>query len=101
MKHILVSNCKNCPRCFGKLTGNPWCAEISTNDETHWIGEKTFNADKHPRLCPLQDYPSDNADRYRVEELETAIREVLDEHADLADGENCTLIKLKKAIGEK
>ena len=37
----------------------------------------------------------------RIEELETAIRETLDENGHLADGENCTLIKLKKVMGEK
>jgi len=31
--------------------------------------------------------------------LRTAIRETLEDNGHLADGENCTLIKLKKAIG--
>jgi len=32
------------------------------------------------------------------EKLETAIRETIDENLHLADGEVCTLIKLKRAI---
>lgn len=42
------------------------------------------------------------ADHYhrRVVELETAIRECLKENAHLADGENCTLIGLKRVMGQ-
>lgn len=36
-----------------------------------------------------------------ISTLETAIRETLEENGHLADGENCTLIKLKKAIGKE
>ena len=32
------------------------------------------------------------------EKLETAIRETIEDNLHLADGENCTLIKLKRAI---
>lgn len=32
------------------------------------------------------------------EKLETAIRETIEDNLDLADGEVCTLIKLKRAI---
>jgi len=35
----------------------------------------------------------------RIDELDTAIRETLEDNLDLADGDNCTLIKLKKAMG--
>lgn len=35
----------------------------------------------------------------RAEELESAIRKTIDDNLDLADGENCTLISLKRAIG--
>jgi hypothetical protein len=34
----------------------------------------------------------------RLEELDAAIRETIEENLHLADGENCTLIKLKRAI---
>ena len=36
----------------------------------------------------------------RVQQLEDAIRKTLDENRHLADGENCTLIELKKALPE-
>ncbi len=35
----------------------------------------------------------------RIRQLETAIREVIEDNLHLADGEVCTLIKLKRAIG--
>ena len=35
----------------------------------------------------------------RIEELEKTILEVLDDHGDLADGDACTLIKLKRVMG--
>lgn len=35
----------------------------------------------------------------RINELEKAILEVLDDHGDLADGDVCTLIKLKRVMG--
>ncbi len=35
----------------------------------------------------------------RVKELESAIRKTIDDNLDLADGENCTLISLKRATG--
>lgn len=34
-----------------------------------------------------------------IANLETAIRETIEGNLHLADGENCTLIKLKRAIG--
>ena len=34
-----------------------------------------------------------------IANLETAIRETIEDNLHLADGENCTLIKLKRAIG--
>lgn len=34
----------------------------------------------------------------RTEKLESAIHETIDDNLDLADGDNCTLIKLKQAI---
>lgn len=34
----------------------------------------------------------------RIEALEDAIKETIEENLDLADGENCTLIKLKRSI---
>lgn len=34
----------------------------------------------------------------KIESLEDAIKETIEENLDLADGENCTLIKLKRAI---
>lgn len=36
--------------------------------------------------------------KHCVKELETAIRETIEDNLHLADGENCTLIKLKRAI---
>lgn len=36
--------------------------------------------------------------RHCVAKLENAIRETLEDNLDLADGDNCTLIKLKRAI---
>lgn len=35
----------------------------------------------------------------RIVELEKTILEVLDDHGDLADGDVCTLIKLKRVVG--
>jgi len=35
----------------------------------------------------------------RIDELDKAIGETLEDNLDLADGDNCTLIKLKKAMG--
>ena len=35
----------------------------------------------------------------RITELAKAILETLDEHGDLADGDVCTLIKLKRVMG--
>jgi len=35
----------------------------------------------------------------RIDDLDKAIRETLEDNLDLADGDNCTLIKLKKAMG--
>ena len=37
--------------------------------------------------------------KHCVSKLENAIRETLEDNLDLADGDNCTLIKLKRAIG--
>lgn len=34
-----------------------------------------------------------------AERLKDAIKETIEENLDLADGENCTLIKLKRSIG--
>lgn len=36
--------------------------------------------------------------KHRSEELELVIRETIEDNLDLSDGENCTLIKLKRAI---
>jgi len=36
--------------------------------------------------------------KHRSEELELIIRETIEDNLDLADGENCTLINLKRAI---
>lgn len=36
--------------------------------------------------------------RRRIAELETAIRETLEQNAHLADGDNCTLKELKRAM---
>lgn len=36
-----------------------------------------------------------------VERLRGGIRKTLDENGHLADGDNCTLIYLKRAIGER
>lgn len=40
-----------------------------------------------------------DAQTVRIRQLETAIREVIEDNLHLADGEVCTLIKLKRAIG--
>ena len=40
-----------------------------------------------------------NTMQARIDELEKVILEVLDEHGDLADGDVCTLIKLKRVMG--
>ena len=37
--------------------------------------------------------------KHCVSKLENAIRETLEDNLDLAGGDNCTLIKLKRAIG--
>lgn len=36
--------------------------------------------------------------KHCIEKLETAIRETIEDNLDLADGDSCTLIKLKRAI---
>ena len=35
----------------------------------------------------------------RIKHLESAIRKTIDDNRHLADGDNCTLIDLKKALG--
>ena len=35
----------------------------------------------------------------RIKHLESAIRKTIDNNRHLADGDNCTLIDLKKALG--
>ncbi len=37
---------------------------------------------------------------FRIKQLENAIRKTLDENRHLADGEDCTLQELKKALPE-
>jgi len=39
--------------------------------------------------------------KHCVAQLEIAIRETIEDNLHLADGENCTLIKLKKSINYK
>ena len=36
--------------------------------------------------------------KHCIENLEAAIRETIEDNLHLADGDNCTLVKLKKAI---
>lgn len=38
---------------------------------------------------------------FQAEKLRTAIKKTLDENGHLADGDNCTLIELKRAIGDE
>ena len=47
----------------------------------------------------LEDLPDTHTatERY-ISRLESAIRETIEDNLHLADGENCTLIKLKRAI---
>ena len=48
----------------------------------------------------LEDLPDTHtATAKYIEQLETAILETIEENLHLADGEVCTLIKLKRAIG--
>jgi len=37
----------------------------------------------------------------RINQLETAIKKVIEENLHLADGDNCTLIELKRVINYK
>lgn len=60
--------------------------------------QKAFERAVTPNACIelLEDIDTMQA---RIVELEKAILEVLDENGDLADGDVCTLIKLKRVIG--
>jgi len=58
--------------------------------------QKESNRLKRPAPCErFCEQIAFNAERKR---LERAIRETIEENLHLADGENCTLIKLKRAI---
>lgn len=47
----------------------------------------------------LEDLPETHTNILKyIEKLETAIYETIEENLDLADGSNCTLIKLKRSI---
>jgi predicted nucleic acid-binding Zn-ribbon protein len=52
------------------------------------------------RLDALKTYKELQEAKERIKHLENAIRKTLDENRHLADGENCTLIELKKALPE-
>lgn len=59
------------------------------------------------RLMVLARYQDGNSATFvlldaaaRLESLDRAIRETLQEHRHLADGEDCTLIRLKRVIGQ-
>jgi len=60
--------------------------------------------DAETELCEFNEDAEDLAfelayTRYRLAKLEAAIKSTLDENGHLADGDNCTLIALKRAIG--
>lgn len=60
--------------------------------------QKAFERAVTPNACIelLEDIDTMQA---RINELAKAILETLDDHGDLADGDVCTLIKLKRAVG--
>jgi hypothetical protein len=47
----------------------------------------------------LKTYKELEEAKERIKHLESAIRKTLDDNRHLADGDNCTLIDLKKALG--
>jgi predicted nucleic acid-binding Zn-ribbon protein len=52
------------------------------------------------RLDALKTYKELQEAKERIKHLENSIRKTLDDNRHLADGENCTLIELKKALPE-
>ena len=46
----------------------------------------------------LKTYKELEEAKERIKQLEAAIRKTLDDNRHLADGDNCTLIDLKKAL---
>ena len=52
------------------------------------------------RLDALKTYKELQEAKERIKQLENAIRKTLDENRHLADGEDCTLRDLKKALPE-
>jgi hypothetical protein len=47
----------------------------------------------------LKTYKELEEAKERIKHLESAIRKTLDDNRHLSDGDNCTLIDLKKALG--
>lgn len=52
------------------------------------------------RLDALKTYKELQEAKERIKHLENSVRKTLDDNRHLADGENCTLIELKKALPE-
>ena len=51
------------------------------------------------RPAPCLNFCEATAFKIEIRKLKSAIRETIEDNLHLADGENCTLIKLKRAIG--
>jgi hypothetical protein len=71
-----------------------WREHASKREGDFWISLESCAMD----LNRLLDSYERKAEISRVSKLETAIRETLAENAHLADGDNCTLRKLKDAL---
>ena len=87
----------------------PFCGCVETKSRRGGFGEYTIVCCTNNQ-CGAEGAPKKTVDEaelawnYRaadaeIERLRAAIKETLDKNGHLADGENCTLIDLKRAIG--
>jgi hypothetical protein len=77
--------------------------KIFRNDSGTETPMKLIEAKEYRALKSLVETQEEVISRQRnqITDLTEAIRETLEDNANLADGDDCTLIKLKKAIGLK
>ena len=78
----------------GKWSANPWNTRTIVRRLLDMIAELEADANIFKQMNKIDEKDA------RITELETAISETLKEKAHLADGDNCTLIKLKQAMPE-
>jgi hypothetical protein len=77
------------------------------SSDPHHSDTYTFNAHTmidfarkvSEREAPCLNFCEQQAFKIEIRKLKAAIRETIEDNLHLADGENCTLIKLKRAIG--